>query len=278
VYAPVDLPTLYVCGLVSYDGTDYHGFQYQQGLPTIQAALERALHTISQAPGRVVGAGRTDGGVHARGQVIATTVRWRHGLAALQRAWNVNLPDSIVVRQLQMAPSDFHPRFSAVSRTYRYTLYAATSADRSAPQRAPLTDRFATYVAYPLDLASMQTAAQCLLGEHDFATFGRATEGESTVRHVYQAEWQAVEDTLPCLSSYPARRLVFTIRANGFLYQMVRNLVGSLIKVGLGERSPAEIIAALQARARSCSAPPAPPQGLVLERVTYPEQLGLQLD
>jgi tRNA pseudouridine38-40 synthase len=180
------------------------------------------------------------------------------------------------VRQLQVAPPGFHPRFSAASRTYRYTVYAATSVDRSAPQRAPLTDRFAHYIARPLDLDKMQTATRCLIGEHDFATFGRATEGESTTRHIYQADWQAVEDDLPRLSTYFGRRLVFTICANGFLYQMVRNLVGALIKVGLGELTPIEMTAALQARTRHRSAPPAPPQGLVLEQVTYPEQLGLQ--
>lgn len=266
---------IHVCGLVAYDGTDYHGFQLQAGVPTIQGTLEAALQTVTGMPVRVTGSGRTDSGVHARGQVVAMHLRWRHAVESLQRALNVNLPDSVTVRGLQLAPASFHPRFSAVSRTYRYTVYdlgpvngkALTS--RATPKRSPLTDRFALYVPAVLDVAEMQQAMNHLLGEHDFATFGQPPQGEKTIRQLYQAEWQVVETTLPSLGSYPGRCLVFTVCANAFLRQMVRNLVGVALAVGRGEWRERDVQEALSACDRSRCAPPAPPQGLVLEAVTY---------
>jgi tRNA pseudouridine38-40 synthase len=270
----VDDARRYVSALVAYDGTDYSGFQYQANAPSIQCELERALDKVAGARGRVAGAGRTDAGVHANGQVIATRLNWGDSLDALQRAWNVNLPAAIRVRQVREAPEGFHPRFSAISRTYRYTVrhYAGEDA-RVAPKLSPLTDRFALFEVRPLDVTAMQKAAQHLLGDHDFATFGQPPQGESTVRRMVQAEWQAVEETLPMLAEYPGRRLVFTITANAFLRHMVRSLVGTLLAVGRGEWSPAEVAMALAARDRNRSAPPAPPQGLVLEKVTYPAEL-----
>lgn len=266
---------VHVCGLVAYDGTDYHGFQLQTGVPTIQGALEDALQMVTGTPVRVTGSGRTDTGVHARGQVIAMHVPWRHAVESLQRALNVHLPDSVTVRGLQPAPTGFHPRFSALSRTYRYTVYdlgplngkALTS--RATPKCSPLTDRFALYVPAVLDVAGMQQAMNHLLGEHDFATFGQPPQGEKTIRQLYQAEWQVVETTLPPLSCYPGRCLVFTVCANAFLRQMVRNLVGVALAVGRGEWDARDVQDALAACDRSRCTPPAPPQGLVLEAVTY---------
>jgi tRNA pseudouridine38-40 synthase len=270
---------IHVCGLVAYDGTDYYGFQVQRGVPTIQGALEEALLGLGQLPVRVAGAGRTDTGVHACGQVIAAQVPWRHQIEDLQRAWNAHLPKSIAVRRLQRAPAGFHPRFSAVARTYRYTVYAASDAgDLSAPRHSPLTDRFALYVTRRLDLAAMREASSYLVGEYDFATFGQAPVGENTIRRVDLAERQVVDTDLPLLSAYPGRRLVFTIRANAFLTQMVRNLVGSLLAVGLGNWLSADMQAALAACDRSRSAPPVAASGLVLEQVQYPAQLGLRFD
>jgi len=267
----------YVSALVAYDGTAYHGFQYQANAATVQCELEAALDRATEREGRVVGAGRTDAGVHASGQVIAVQVHWQHSLPALQRAWNVYLPDAITVRHVQAAPERFHPRHSAVSRTYRYSVWQGPedvrkSMDR-APKRSPLTDRFAMYEVRPLNLAAMQEAALGLVGNHDFATFGQPPQGESTVRTVHLAEWQVVEESLPQLGDYPSRRLVFTITANAFLRQMVRSIVGSLLAVGRGEWAVGDAESALQARCRSRSAPPAPPQGLVLEKVTYPAEL-----
>jgi tRNA pseudouridine38-40 synthase len=226
----------------------------------------------------VTGAGRTDTGVHASGQVIATQVTWRHTVEDLQRAWNAHLPRSLAIRRLQVAPAGFHPRFSAVERAYRYTVVEANEQSPAAPRHSPLTDRYALYVAQPLDLAAMNEAAQGLLGEHDFATFGKAPVGDNTVRTVYEAVWQVAEAGLLPLSHYPGRRLVFTIRANAFLYQMVRNLVGTLLAVGCGRWTPEEVQRALVACNRSRSAPPAPPHGLNLERIRYPAEFGLNFD
>lgn len=264
----------YVSALVAYDGSDYHGFQYQTNAASIQCELEAALDKVAKREGRIAGAGRTDAGVHASGQVIAVHVDWRHDLAALQRAWNVHLPAAITVRRLCAAPAEFHPRYSALSRTYRYTVRLASGeTGMSAPRRSPLTDRFALYEVRPLDVAAMQQAAQVLVGSHDFATFGQPPGGESTERTVKAAGWQVVQEDLPLLGDYPGQRLVFTVTANAFLRQMVRSFVATLLAVGRGEWSVDDVAAALAACSRSRSAPPAPPQGLVLEKVTYPAVL-----
>lgn len=264
----------YVSALVAYDGSAYHGFQYQANAATVQCELEAALDKVAKREGRLAGAGRTDAGVHASGQVIAVHVHWQHSLPALQRAWNVHLPTAITVRKVQAAPEGFHPRHSAVSRTYRYTVWqGGDESAAKAPRRSPLTDRFALYEVRSLDLAAMQEATQGLVGSHDFATFGQPPQGESTVRTVHAAEWQVVEESVPQLGDYPSRRLVFTITANAFLRQMVRSIVGSLLAVGCGEWAAGDVERALQARSRHRSAPPAPPQGLVLEKVTYPAEL-----
>ena len=264
----------YVSALVAYDGSDYHGFQWQANAASIQCELEAALDKAAKRDGRIAGAGRTDAGVHAVGQVIAVRVEWRHDLAALQRAWNAHLPSAISVRRLTAVPEEFHPRYSALSRTYRYTVRGASSEEVGrAPRRSPLTDRFALHEVRPLDAAAMQEAAQVLVGSHDFATFGQPPGGESTERVVHAADWQIVQDNLPALGDYPGPRLVFTVTANAFLRQMVRCLAASCLAVGRGEWSVEDMAKALAARDRSRSAPPAPPQGLVLEKVTYPAVL-----
>lgn len=265
---------MHISAVVAYDGTTYHGFQAQTNAISIQQMLEAALDRVTEREGRIAGAGRTDAGVHASGQVVAVHVKWRHSVAALQRAWSIHLPDAITVRQVHEAPEGFHPRFSAVSRTYRYTVRQYTAeATEVAPRRSPLTDRYALFEVRSLDLASMQAAAQQLIGRHDFATFGQPPHGESTVRTVQRAEWQCVAEDLPAFDGYPGRRLVFTITADAFLRHMVRSIVGTLLAVGRGEWSVNDVAAALAAAQRSRSEPPAPPQGLVLERVGYPAEL-----
>lgn len=266
----MDEQLLSVCGKVTYDGTDYHGFQVQAGVPTIQGTLEAALARFCQPVGRVAGAGRTDTGVHARGQVVGVQVYWRHSLMQLQKAWNAHLPDTIAVRGVQVAPPGFHPRFSAEERIYRYYVIAG---DGSTLGRSPLTNRFALYVAQPLDVGAMQAATDLVVGEHDFATFGLPTQGESTIRRVLAAEWQVLTDSLVDLDHSLPRRLVLTIRANGFLRNMVRKLVGSLLAVGRGEWAIEAMADALASRDRSRSAPLAPPNGLIFEHVVYPDHI-----
>ncbi|MBX3012973.1 MAG: tRNA pseudouridine(38-40) synthase TruA [Caldilineaceae bacterium] len=269
-------PSLHVCGLVAYDGTDYHGFQLQVGVPTVQGTLEAAFQAVTGESVRVTGSGRTDSGVHARGQVIAAIVPWRHSVQSLQRALNANLPSTIAIRQLREAPEGFHPRFSALRRTYRYTVYDRAGVDeQAAPRQSPLTDRFALSVSRVLDVAAMQMGVDHLLGEHDFATFGQPPQGENTVRYLYQAEWQAVRITPPSLSHYPGRCLVFTVSANAFLRQMVRNLVGVSLAVGQGKWQVTDVQRALLACDRSQCTPPAPAHGLVLESVSYAADLNL---
>ncbi len=267
--------------LVAYDGTDYFGFQVQRDVPTIQGALEQSLAAFAHPVGRITGAGRTDTGVHARGQVIAGAVHWKHGWSDLQRAWNAHLPPAIVVRRVVAEPAPsaaglpFHPRFSARSRSYRYTVVTAAGPDL--PGRSPLQGRFAHVEAGTLDVEAMQQAAQLLVGEHDFATFGKPPDGESTIRTVHFAQWQQLQTTLPALEETPESTLVFTVTANAFLQHMVRRLVGTLLEVGRGHRSVDAFGAALAACDGRMAAPPAFAGGLVLEQVGYAPEWGLHL-
>lgn len=262
---------LSIVAIVAYDGTDYCGFQYQVEQPTIQGSLEDALGAFAQYQGRIVGSGRTDTGVHAQGQVILAKVYWRHHLSDLQRAWNAHLPSSIGIEAVAQAPEGFHPRFSARARTYRYWVYQQVP-EVGIPQlrRAPLKERYVLLETRMLDLEAMNHAAASLIGEYDFATFGQPPDGDKTIRRIIQAEWQVVVDNLTKPAS-AGRMIVFTITANAFLRHMVRNIVGTLLEVGRQERTVSEITRALEACDRTLSGAPVPPQGLVLERVSYPD-------
>ena len=238
--------------LIEYDGTAYYGFQRQlDGFPTIQGKLERAIESVFHQPVQITGAGRTDAGVHALGQVISFTFDWRHETIALQRALNANLPEDIVVLQLDTVSSSFHPRYDAKRRAYKYFIL-------SGPVRSPIQRRSSWYVSKRLDIERMQEAAQALIGEYDFATFGQPPQGTSTVRELFAANWQQQNN-----------HLVFFIEANAFLYRMVRSLVGSLKLVGDGTWSVDMFVDALRAKDRSRSGKVAPPQGLYLFSVTY---------
>jgi tRNA pseudouridine38-40 synthase len=242
---------------VGYDGTDFQGFQIQAQGRTVQGELEKAIERITQKQVRVLGAGRTDAGVHANGQVIAFDVSWRRTEQELHRALNAVLPKDIAISHLITTYSTFHPRFEAEWRRYRYTIL-------NQPIRSPLWARNAHHVAQPLDVSAMADASQALVGSRDFAAFGKPTQGQSTVRHVMQAEW-FVEHP----GDIEGRLLIFEITANAFLYHMVRNIVGTLLRVGRGEFSPGEVAAILVAKARAASGPPAPPCGLCLVKVEY---------
>lgn len=239
---------------VQYDGTNYYGFQRQRrGVPSVQAELEHALARLVDHPVRVLGAGRTDTGVHALGQVIGFTIEWpeKHGSEALHRALNANLPQDIVISELAMAQPGFHPRFDARRRSYVYHIL-------NVPIRQPLWRHRAWHVAQRLNPARMNEAAALLIGVHDFATFGRPTVGESTIREVYSAVWRR-----------DAQMVTFEISANGFLYRMVRSIVGSLKAVGCGKWSVGDFADALAARERKRSATAAPAHGLYLVSVEY---------
>lgn len=240
--------------VVEYDGTAYHGWQLQKDVPTIQGQMEKTLERILGTPTRVHGSGRTDSGVHAVGQVAHFISNWSHHAEELCRACNALLPEDITVRSLEHAAEDFHARHSARSKTYVYRIL-------NLPLRSPLLRLYSWHVPFPLDCDLMQAAAAHLVGTHDFAAFGAATEGTpSTVREVLQAAWH--RDEIGGL-------VLFTVCATGFLRYMVRSLVGTLVLVGRKKIKPEDFLEILESRERSRSGPTAPPQGLCLESVQY---------
>jgi tRNA pseudouridine38-40 synthase len=238
--------------VVQYDGTDYYGFQIQAGVDTIQGVLEEALSQVTQETTRIVGAGRTDTGVHARAQVISFKTNWRHSWAELQRALNAVLPEAIAVQTMRAVDEQFHARYSARARTYRYTI-------NNSFVRAPLSDRFAWQVSSPLEATPMHLALQSCVGKHDFAAFGNAPEkGEHTVREVLAARcWRELE------------WVQIELRANAFLQGMVRRIVGTLVQVGLGRMTLDEFANSAQARDKTLVKWKAEPQGLCLWCVEY---------
>ncbi|MFN2189097.1 MAG: tRNA pseudouridine(38-40) synthase TruA [Candidatus Promineifilaceae bacterium] len=237
--------------VVEYDGTGYYGFQRQREKPTIQQELEQSINLVTGASIPIAFAGRTDSGVHALGQVIAFDVDWAHETDDLHRAINANLPDAIVLRKLREARPDFHPRFDARKRVYEYTIY-------NSPVRSPYRRHYSWHVRRRLDLQSMNSAADSIIGVHDFSTFGTPPQGTNPVRKVFSSEWR-VEDDL----------LVFRIEANAFLKRMVRSLVGTLEQVGAGYWSEADFVDAFWARDRDRAGQTAPARGLFLMSVQY---------
>jgi tRNA pseudouridine38-40 synthase len=236
---------------VEYDGTDFFGFQVQVNRRTVQGEIERALERITGIRTRIVGAGRTDRGVHAAGQIISFPASWRHSLADLQRALNAVLASDVAVLELGRAAQGFHPRYSARRRAYRYTIL-------NRPWRSPLERRTAWQVARELDVDWMSEASGCLVGTHDFATFGNPPQGQNTVRTVFRAEWAAT-----------GSRFTFDIEADAFLYRMVRSIVGTLVQVGWQQVPPEEFKRILEAMDRSLVKLVAPAEGLCLMRVDY---------
>jgi len=239
---------------LAYDGTGYYGFQRQAGgTPTIQGAVEAALYRISGQDITIMGAGRTDAGVHASGQVIAFDLDWRHQPGDLLRALNANLPTDIALQSIQPAAEEFHPRFAARQRTYVYRFYQNRI-------RNPLWNRSMWRVGAGLDQAAMYRAAALLVGEYDFSTFGQPTQpGGSPVRRVSTSD----------LMFMGAGQGSYTITANAFLQRMVRSIMGTLVEVGRGAMNVETFEAALMAADRSQAGPTAPPQGLTLVSVTY---------
>lgn len=241
---------------VAYDGTMYEGFQRQAQPNTIQGTLETAIHTVTGQTVTVIGAGRTDAGVHALGQVIAFDVAWPHDPQKLLKALNANLPDAIALQDIR-PQQGFHPRFDAVSRRYRYTVVEA-----QCPQ--PLLRHRVWRVPEPLDLEAMQTVADALVGQHDFASFGHPPQGSNTVRTVYTSRWMRSPE------SYGAM-LVYTIEANAFLHHMVRRIVGTLVDVGRRRTTVEGALMIFNSRDISQAKTLAPAGGLILEAVRYNE-------
>lgn len=244
---------------IEYKGSDFHGFQVQpNGVKTVQQALERALSTVADEPVTLVCAGRTDAGVHATNQVIHFDTLAKRPAKAWVKGTRPHLPDTVRVRWAQDVVPQFHARFSAHHRTYRYLL------SDSKTSSALLYDQV-TWSSRPLDIGLMRQGAAYLVGEHDFTSF-RATQcqAKSPVRTI---------DYL-----HLARRgdlIVLEIKANAFLHHMVRNIVGVLMSVGAGDKPPAWVSEVLSARSRSAGGVTARPNGLYLVAVDYPEAFNL---
>jgi tRNA pseudouridine38-40 synthase len=242
-------------GVLAYDGTRFAGYQRQAaGTLTIQGVVEEVVTRILGVPTTIMASGRTDTGVHARGQVIAFDGEWRHPTESLWRAINAYLPPDVILNSLAVTKDDFHPRYDAVSRRYIYQCYTA-------PLRDPLRDHYHWYAGKSINLEAMQTAANCLIGTHDFASFGWPTHGDSTIRTLTRAEAQPLEDG--------HFRLIF--EANAYLMRMIRNMVGTLAEVGRGKLTPQDLADILAATDRRW-ATTAPPHGLILDHVSYEEE------
>ena len=256
-------PLVRVRMTVAYDGTDFHGFAEQPGLRTVAGSLRAAVERVVGHPVTLVGAGRTDRGVHARAQVVSFDVEHGVDLAALRRRVDRLTGEDLVVGAVEAVADSFDARFSAVSRRYRYTI-----CNRPVPD--PLLRRTAWWVPEPLDLRLLRLAVDPLIGEHDFSSFCRRPRGTgdrvSLVRRVLDASWEDAGGGI----------LHFWIEANAFCHQMVRSITGTLVRTGVGERPrPGDILGVIAARDRSAAGPIAPPHGLLLWEVRYPDTVGL---
>ena len=250
---PDEVGTRYFKVTLEYDGTDFHGFQFQGGCRTIQEEVERCILTLTGCSVRVDGAGRTDTGVHALGQVITFGAVTRIPLERMCRAFNSVLPRDIAAVHCSEVNGKFHARFSAVARRYMYVLLQR-------PQRSPVWDRFTHRVEVPLDVPAMKVGAQSLCGTHDFAAWANSLDGcTNTVR------------TVNCCSVRRVGAFVLiVIEANGFLRAMVRNITGTLLQVGSGACDVARVEQITRLRNRQEAGPTAPPNGLFLTRGRYP--------
>ena len=246
-------PTAKLALIVEYDGTRYHGFQAQLGVPTIQGAIESALTKITGEGIRIVGAGRTDAGVHAKGQVISFKWVSRLSLRTLIKALNFYLVPDIAVKDGDTVEGSFNARRDAISREYRYTIL-------NGPTPSPLQRDYAYFVPMPLDTGAMNAACQALLGRQDFASFTGPMQGKRTVRNVSKAEVSREGETV-----------FFDMVADSFLAKQVRSTVGSLVRVGLGKLTLEEFKEIIQAKRPGLAAPVAPAHGLCLIKVNYPE-------
>ncbi len=246
---------------LAYDGSDFHGWQIQPGQPTIQGALTDIVRKLTQEKLTVHGAGRTDAGVHALGQVAH--FKTQSGLSAgeFQRAFNALLPPSIRALAADEVGPDFHARWLALAKTYHYRIFRGGVVP-------PFERRYVLHYPYPLELPRMIEAARLFEGEHDFFSFAASTGSaeddceRTTVRAIYRSELVASEES---------HTLTYVVRGRSFLRFMVRKMVGTLLEVGRGRLAPADLPALFERRDRSRSGPTVPPHGLYLVSVEYPD-------
>lgn len=239
---------------IEYNGHDFYGWQAQRGLPTIQGTLEEALSKIANEAVYLTCAGRTDAGVHATGQIVHFDTRAKRHLDAWVWGTNAYLPSSIAVHFARQVPYQFHARFAAIARRYCYVIL-------NHPIRPAILTTRASWCYYPLDVERMQQAAKYLIGEQDFSSF-RSSQCNS------KTPMRNVTDVV--IKRY-GEFVVFEIEANAFLHHMVRNIAGTLMRIGAGLQSPEWMYEVLMAKDRKAAAETAPPDGLYLTQVRYNE-------
>ncbi len=238
--------------IIAYDGTGYVGWQRQETGESIQGLIEGALAKIDGGAVTLHGAGRTDAGVHALGQVASASMTASLDDRTLGRALNANLPPEIRILDVATVADDFHARFSATTKTYEYRIW-------NAPVVRPFVRLYTWHVPQPLDMVRLQEASAAIPGEHDFAAFqGSGGVTHTTVRRILSAGWRA-----------DGEALIFDIRGEGFLRHMVRSLVGTLVEIGHGRRGVDDLARLLRAPARADAGRTAPAHGLFLVRVDY---------
>ncbi len=242
--------------IVEYDGTDYHGSQYQANAPTVQGEIEKALKMLTGEKIRIKMASRTDAGVHARGQVVAFDTSTVLPVKSFVDGMNHFLPDDIAVKEAYRAADGFDVRRRAVSREYRYYIL-------NSPARSPMRQRFSYRINGDLDVEAMDRACKALIGRHDFASFvasENTARARRTVRDVFEAEVKRDGDMI-----------IFKMVANAFLPHQVRNTAGALIRVGQGRMTVEEFHDLTTSGTPGLAGPTAPAAGLCLTRVNYPD-------
>ena len=238
--------------IVAYDGTNYHGWQIQKNAITVEEILQQALCDLLQEPIELVGASRTDAGVHARGNVAVFDTHTRIPAEKIAIAVNQRLPEDIRVMQSEEVAEQFHPRYAESEKTYEYHI-------SNVPIQLPTRRLYSYFVYLPLDVEKMQEAAKLFVGEHDFAGFCSAkSQVQTTVRTIYDCQVEKEGDEI-CIR----------VRGNGFLYNMVRIIAGTLVEVGLGRRKLSTVSQAIEKADRSLAGPTAPPEGLTLIKIEY---------
>jgi len=240
--------------IIRYDGTAFGGMQRQDNTRTVQGDFEAALRNIGWRGKSILAAGRTDAGVHAAGQVLAFDLDWNHSTQDLCNALNANLPPDVAVQQVSIANPDFHPRFDAIERSYRYQIICCQNRD-------PLRERYAWRVWPEPEFELLRSCAAGMVGEYDFSAFGTPPiPGGTTIRQIFQADWVKKSD-----------QLVFEISANAYLYHMVRRMVHYQVEVGLGKIPLDDLKEVLLGQRGEMIQGLAPACGLFLESVQYPD-------